>query len=127
MVPMVSIRVKQVGDSEGLFARKSVARRPINARRHDWCQLDQSWFFHWRSAANTPTGSLTRLPRYLFADSMTAGRFTRKNGLVAFSRPIVDGSVGRLSRLARASVTSRSSSAGLSGSTGLANPMLARG
>src|SRR5882672_12246264 len=72
----------------------------INARRREPCQLDQNWFFHWRSAANTPAGSLTRLPRYLFADSMTAGRFTRKNGLVAFSRPIVEGSVGRLSRLA---------------------------
>src|SRR2546427_4669575 len=126
MVPMVSVSVKQVGDSEGLFTRYPGARGANNARQRDWCQLDQNWFFHWRSAANTPAGSLTRLPRYLFADSMTAGRFTRRNGLVARSRPIVEGNVGRFSRRRRASLASRSSSAELSGSTALANPMFAR-
>src|SRR6266571_532484 len=62
--------------------------------------IHRNWFFHWRSAAKTPAGSLTRLPRYLFADSMTAGVVTRRKGLVAFSRPIVEGNVGRRSRLA---------------------------
>src|SRR6266850_8378160 len=93
MVPMVSIRVKQVGDSQGLFTRN----RGCDARlTHDGAigvSSIQNWFFHWRSAANTPAGSLTRLPRYLFADSMTAGRATRRKGLVAFSRAIVEGSV----------------------------------
>src|SRR5713226_4326105 len=87
--------------------------------------IHRNWFFHWRSAAKTPAGSLTRLPRYLFADSITAGRVTRTNGLVAFSRPIVEGSVGRLSRRSCASVRSRSSREALSGSTALANPMFA--
>src|SRR5215831_12572526 len=85
----------------------------------------QNSFFHWRSAANTLAGSLTRLPRYLLAEATTAGRVTRTKGLVAFSRAIVDGRVGRFSRLRRESLASRSSSAAFSGSTALAKPMFA--
>src|SRR5262249_33354890 len=95
-----------------------------NAPGRKWCQAQNS-FFHWRKAANTLAGSLTRLPRYLFADATTAGRVTRTKGLVAFSRPMVEGRVGRLSRRSCASLASRSSSAALSGSTAFANPILA--
>jgi hypothetical protein len=82
------------------FHHRSGPRVRITHDGPDGVSLFQNWFFHCLNAANTPAGSLTRLPRYLFADSTTAGRVTRKNGLVAFSRPIVEGRVGRLSRLA---------------------------
>src|SRR5437762_4520013 len=97
----------RVGQASWRFRRTFSACRPNNAPGRKRCQLIQNWFFHCRNAANTPAGSLTRLPRYLFADSMTAGRITRRNGLVAFSRAIVAGTDGRLSPRERASAVPR--------------------
>src|SRR5207249_11885449 len=54
----------------------------------------QKRFFQSRIAANTLTGSAMRAPRYLLADSTTAGSRQRRKGLVAFSSPSVLGSVG---------------------------------
>src|SRR6185295_8594749 len=85
----------------------------------------QNVFFQSRMAANTRTGSDARAPRYLFADSITAGWAQRRNGLVAFSSPSVLGSVGLPASRRRRSRASRAASAALPGSTALAKPMLA--
>src|SRR5258706_76590 len=85
----------------------------------------QKLFFQSRIAANTRTGSARRLPRYLLADSITAGSRQRRNGLVAFSSPSRLGSVGLPSARSLRSRASRISSARLPGSTVLAKPMLA--
>src|SRR6185436_15643045 len=64
-----------------------------NERQREEGGESQNLFFHSRIAAKTRTGSATRAPRYLFADSITAGSRQRRNGLVAFSSPSRLGSV----------------------------------
>ena len=49
--------------------------------------LSQKWFFHSRIAANTRTGSATRVPRYLLPIRPPPARGSARKGLVAFSSP----------------------------------------
>src|SRR3989449_11645495 len=83
----------------------------------------QKVFFQSRIAVNPLTGSAMRAPRYLLADSTTAGSRQRRKGLVAFSSPSVLGSVGLPAARRRWSRASRALSAALPGSTVLAKPL----
>src|SRR6185436_12204230 len=121
---------RRVRDGNGLRRRLGFRRgRRDAAREHEEQRREsgdsQKVFFQSRIAANTRTGSARRLPRYLFADSITAGSRQRRKGLVAFSSPSRLGSVGLPSARSLRSRTSRWSSAVLPGSTALAKPMLA--
>src|SRR5207253_3710740 len=119
------------GRRSGLGLRRLLRRRRGAAVEHGDCGESQELFerqnrfFQSRIAANTLTGSATRAPRYLFADSTTAGSRQRKNGLVAFSSASVLGNVGLPASRSLRSRASRAVSASLSGSTAFAKPMLA--
>src|SRR5258706_1399108 len=96
-----------------------------NDQRSEEGEKPQNLFFQSRIAANTRTGSATRAPRYLLADSTTAGSRQRRNGLVAFSSASVLGTVGLPASRKRWSRAWRALSAWLFGSTACAKPMFA--
>ena len=66
---------------------------------------DQKWSFHSLISARTSTGVGKVFPACCSATAFMDATCVRKKGLVAFSRAIVEGTVGRF--LERCSITSR--------------------
>src|SRR6185437_12519778 len=85
----------------------------------------QNVFFHARISANTATGSASRRPAWRSAAATTPGSPQRRNGLVASSTAIVDGTVASPRPRAAASRALRRASSRLAGSTASAKRMFA--
>jgi len=118
------------GQASGRFTRtfyqKSGVRRPINARRCDWCQLDSELVLPLAQRGEYSCRIADALAQILvcgFDDRGPRHAQKRVGGFLAGDRR---GKRRRLSRRRRASLASRSSSAEFPGSTALAKPMFAR-
>src|SRR6185436_5222661 len=88
-------------------------------------RADQKAFFQARISAKTSTGSESLRSAWRSAEATTSGSAQRRNGLVASSSPIVEGSVGTPCARLASSRDLRSTSARLPGSTASANLMFA--
>src|SRR5262249_40178991 len=110
-----SVRLR---DAARARAIESTPRRTTSRLRH---ASRHDLFLRSRISANTRDAGLPASP----TDFATSGMSARRNGLAAFSSPMVDGIVGLRAAIRFSTCASRALSAALSGSMLLAKRILA--